>query len=250
MRGDASTSLDPRTKLARGRWRLVLYPDAGEAVATFQSAAGQPRSFGSDQPGSDAAQVAARRARKQVRLYCAANRLIYLWTATYAPTEDARHQPSAVREDVRYLFRRLRTDLGRAFPYLWTTEWHSTGHGLHVHFAVGERVDHATVRSAWRRGHVWVSPPSRDGRGRVEDARRVARYVAKYLAKDHRTLNGFHRYDVAQGFQPRSRVLVAATAEAAVLAAAREMGGAPARYWESWAAVDWAGPPAVWAAWE
>lgn len=250
MRGDASTSLDPRTKLARGRWRLVLYPDAGEAVATFQSAAGQPRSFGSHQQGADAAQVAARRARKQVRLYCAANRLVYLWTATYAPTEDARHHPRLVRAEVRYLFRRLRRDVGHAFPYLWTTEWHSTGHGLHVHFALGERVDIATVRSAWRRGHVWVSAPSWDGRGQVEHARRVARYVAKYLAKDHRTLDGLHRYEVAQGFQPRSRVLVAATAEAAVLAAAREMGGAPARYWESRHAEAWAGPPAIWAAWE
>lgn len=175
---------------------------------------------------------------------------VYLWTATYAATEDARHHPRLVRQDVRYLFRRLRADLGRAFPYLWTTEWHSTGHGLHVHLAVGERVDIATVRSAWRRGHVWVSPPSRDGRGQVEHARRVARYVAKYLAKDHRTLDGLHRYEVAQGFQPRSRMLVAATAEAAVLVAAREMGAAPVRYWESRQAVEWAGPPAIWAAWE
>jgi hypothetical protein len=243
-------SLDHRTKLARGRWRLVLYPDAGEAVATFQSAAGHPRSFGTAQPASDAAQVAARRARKQVRLYCASNRLAYLWTATYAPTEDARHQPRLVRQDVRHLFRRLRTDLGRAFPYLWTTEWHSTGHGLHVHFAVGERVDHATVRSAWRRGHVWVSAPTRGGRGDVEDARRVARYIAKYLAKDHQARDGLHRYEVAQGFQPRSRVLFGATAEAALFVAVREMGAAPARYWESRQVSGWSGPPAVWAAWE
>ena len=168
MRRGRTTSLDPRTKLARVGWRLVLYPDAGEAFATFQSAAGRPRNFGTEHPVADAAQVAARRARKQVRLYCASNRLVYLWTATYAPTEDARHQPRLVRQDVRYLFRRLRANLGCAFPYLWTTEWHSTGHGLHVHFAVGERVDIATVRSAWRRGHAWVSPPSRDGRGQVE----------------------------------------------------------------------------------
>jgi hypothetical protein len=243
-------SLDHRTKLVRGRWRLVLYPDAGEALASFESAAGQRRSFDSNGPSPDSALVAARRARRQVRLYCASNRLIYLWTPTYAPTEDARHHPRLVRADVRYLFRRLRRDVGRAFPYLWTTEWHATGHGLHVHFALGERVDIATVRSAWRRGHVWVSPPSRDGRGQVEDARRGARYVAKYLAKDHRTLDGLHRYEVAQGFQPRSRVLVAATAEAALLVAAREMGGAPARYWKSRQAEAWAGPPAIWAAWE
>jgi hypothetical protein len=45
-------------------------------------------------------------------------------------------------------------------------------------------------------------------------------------------------------------VLVAATAESAVLAAAREMGGAPARYWESRQAEAWAGPPAIWVGWE
>jgi hypothetical protein len=156
VRPHVFASLDPRTKLARGRWRLVLYPDAGEAVATFQSAAGQPRSSGSGQPASDTAQVAARRARRQVRLYCAANRLAYLWTATYAPTEDARHQPHLVRQDVRQLFRRLRRDVGRAFPYIWTTEWHSTGHGFGGAAMCGS-VCTFTSRSASDRRHGTVA---------------------------------------------------------------------------------------------
>jgi hypothetical protein len=229
---------------------LELYPDAAEAFITFQSAAGPPRSFGTDRPIADAAHVAARRARKQVRLYCASNGLVYLWTATYGPTEEARRDPRQVRQDVRQLFRRLRIDLGRSFPYIWTTEWHKTGHGLHVHFALGERVDHATVRTAWRRGHVWVSGPPRGGRGGVGDARRVARYIAKYLAKDHAALDGLHRYDVAQGFRPRSRVVLASSAEAALVLAEREMGSAPSRRWESREDAGWAGPPAVWAGWD
>jgi hypothetical protein len=229
---------------------MVLYPDAAEAVGTFQGVAAIPRSFGTNPPGADSALVAARRARSQVRRYCAANRLVYLWTATYAPTEDARLEPRLVREDVRRFFRRLRRELGRAFPYLWTTEWHSTGHGLHVHFAVGERIKHATVRTAWGRGHVWVSARPRDGLKRVETARRVARYIAKYLVKDHGALDGLHRYDVAQGFRPRERVFVANTAEAALLAAIREMGVGPARHWTSRDSSDWAGPPAIWAGWD
>src|SRR5690348_11408430 len=142
LRPFVRASLDHRTKLARVGWRLVLYPDAAEAFISFQSAARSPRSFGTDRPIADSAQVAARRARKQVRLYCASNGLVYLWPATYAPTEYARLAPHRVRQDVRQLFRRLRSELGRSFPYIWTTEWHKTGHSLHVHFAIGERVDY------------------------------------------------------------------------------------------------------------
>jgi hypothetical protein len=247
---DSLVSLDPRTKLAQGRWRLVLYPDAGEAVASFESAARRPRSFAVNTGGHGASEAAARRARTTVRRYCAANRLIYLWTATYGPTEAARHEPRLVRQDVRSFFRRLRQDVGRRFPYLWTTEWHPGGHGLHVHFALGERVEHGTVRSAWRRGHVWVTPPPRDGRSNVESARRVARYIAKYLVKDHEGLSGQHRYDVAQGFKPVARVSFATSPGAALLLAAQEMGTAPSRYWESRDIPDWPGPSSVGWSWE
>ncbi len=252
MRGDASPSLDYRTKLAHGRWRVVLYPDAGEAVATFQSAAAIGGSFGGKPPDGRVDPSAERRARGKMCRYCAANRLAYLWSATYASTDDARLDPRLVRSDIRVFFRRLRRVVGRPFPYLWVTEWHKTGHGLHVHFAVGEYMAHGAVRDAWGHGHVWVRGP----RGRVPatetlgQARRVARYVAKYLEKDAASAGGLHRYEVAQGFQPRTRVEYAATAEEALIAATLLMGREPVRTWDSRENVNWTGPHAVGATWD
>ena len=245
-------SLDHRTKLARGRWRIALYPDAGEASAVFQGTAAVSRSFDVHRPTTGPDPSADRRARRQIRRYCAANRLVYLWPATYAPTDDGRLDPRRVRADIREFFRRLRRVIGRAFPYLLVIEWHKTGHGQHVQFAVAEYMAHPTVRDVWGHGIVWVSGP----RGRtgpdatLAEARRVARYVAKYVAKEAAAAGGLHRYEVAQGFQPRCRVLYAATADGALLAAADEMGGPPTRKWESRSDAEWAGPPAVWASWD
>jgi hypothetical protein len=121
-----------------------------------------------------------------------------------------------------------------------------------VHFAVGEYLAHAVVRDAWAHGYVWVTGP----RGRVPatetlgQARNVARYVAKYLAKDTRSAGGLHRYGVAEGFQPPTRVVYADTAEEGLIAAAREMGREPIRTWDSADNVNWTGPHAVGAVWD
>jgi len=250
--GDSPPSLDYRTKLARGRWRVAVYPDAGEAVATFQSAAGIGPSYGVGSPATGADPSAERRAKRNIRRYCAANRLAYLWDATYAASDDARFDPRSVRSDIRTFFRRLRRVLGRTFPYLWVTEWHKTGHGLHIHFALDQYVAHATVRDVWGHGYVFVRGPRRRVAAREtrRQARRVARYVAKYVAKDTAAAGGLHRYEVAQGFQPQIRVAYAATAEEALKAAALEMGCEPVRTWDSASNVNWTGPHAVGAEWD
>jgi hypothetical protein len=249
-------SLDYSPKLARGYWRLRLYPDAGEAVATFQSAAGAS-SFGSA-GGSGALAAAAepdgspvaddneppdgsaeRRARRRVRLYCASNRLTYLWTLTYSG--DGQRNPRAVRDDVHKFFQGLRLVIGRPYPYLWVTEWHPGGHGLHVHFALGEYVPHQLVVRTWGRGEiVWVRGPRKelDDEGARKAGRRIAGYVAKYLTKDPSAPRGWHRYEVAQNFQPSVRELTAETAEEAVRLADAALGDG-ATWWDSADDASW-----------
>ncbi|HEX5828950.1 MAG TPA: hypothetical protein VFY23_15605, partial [Candidatus Limnocylindrales bacterium] len=90
------------------------------------------------------------------------------------------------------------------------------------------------------------------GSGTIGEARLAARYLAKYVAKDlgrgtDRT--GLHRYEVAQGYQPRSFGLSGQTADEVVNWAAVVMDRAPVRVWRSADEEEWAGPPAVWAEW-
>jgi hypothetical protein len=253
--GDSSSpSLDDGTKLATGRWRLVVYPDAREAVGVFQSAREPIASFAAALDRDASPQVpdlsAAWRARTKVRRYCVANRLVYFWTLTYPG--DGEHDPKHVRTHIRSFFRRLRGVAGEALPYVWVTEWHKTDHGLHVHFAINRFVDQAIVERIWRHGYVWVEGPSgwaATGAEQREQARRVASYIAKYLTKDvGRTPAGMHRYEVAQGFQPRSVVFAGTSPGDLYWKAFALMGGLP-EIRESSEIPDWDGPPAVWMRW-
>ncbi len=243
---------------AAGRrgWRLSLYEAAGEAGGCYQSGA-SPRLALGDGPVVDperAAAEAARRARAKVRRYCAANRLNRLGTLTYGG--DGCHDPWAVRADVGAFFRRLRTGRGgEALPYLWTTEWHKTAHGLHVHFAVGEYIPRSLISEAWGHGfvHIKLLGDLPVGTGAVGQARKAAGYLSKYVGKafaEDRRIPGLNRYDVAQGFQPAKTEVWGRTRDEAVSEACRVMGGeAPARMWRSEQAEDWKAPPAVWVQW-
>ena len=53
-------------------------------------------------------------------------------------------------------WRRLRASLGRDLPYAWVPEWHPKGHGLHVHFGVGEFVARRLTEAAWGHGFVHI----------------------------------------------------------------------------------------------
>ena len=251
------SSLESGTKLVtppgRGWWRLRLFATAGEAVGSFSSASGwwDDAAGPSDWP-TDSRDAAARRARGQVRRYCAENRLNRLGTLTYAG--EGQHDPKALRRDVGEFFRGLRRDLGRSFPYLWVPEWHPGGHGLHVHFAVGRYIAQGAIKRRWGRGHVHIKLLGNlpVGSGSLGEARLAARYLSKYLAKglgEGGQPPGLHRYEVAQGFQPASVIVLGDTKAAVLAEAARRMGADPVDVWESSGQPDWAGPPAVLATW-
>jgi hypothetical protein len=232
-------------------WLLRLYVDAAEAGGSVRVPARGGAAGRSPDPERSAAE-AGRRARGKIRRYCAANRLNRLGTLTYAGAGC--HDPAQLRADVGGFFRRLRGGLGGgAFPYLWVPEWHPGGHGLHVHFAVGRYIGQGLIRETWGRGHVHIKLlgdlPA--GSGSLEEARLGASYLAKYAGKaigDGKP-PGLHRYEVAQGFAPRSVSYEGSTVDAVIEAASARMGSPPSRVWHSSRGDGWQGPPACWVAW-
>jgi hypothetical protein len=251
------SSLESPTKLDRAkvpareaRWLLKLYPDAAEAGGCFQGNS-DPRPGASWEIDPErSANEAARRARRQLRRYGAANRLNRLATLTYGPPFC--RDPRAVRSDVGAFFRRLRRRLGRPLPYLWVPELHADGERYHVHFAVGRYVPRAWIEDAWGHGfvHIKLLGDLPTGSGSLGEARMAARYLAKYAGKAlDRGPAGLHRYEVAQGFGPRAVALVGATAQDVLAQASAVMGSEPELVWYSSNEQAWAGPHAVWATW-
>jgi len=189
-----------------------------------------------------------------LRRYCAANRLNRLGTLTYRG--EGCHDPRQVRADLGDFFRSLRAGLdGSRLAYVWVPEWHKTGHGLHVHFAVGQYVRQRLVERTWGRGFVSIKQLNGlpVGSGRREEARRAAGYLSKYVAKtfdDPSTrVLGLHRYDVAQGFQPQKVTIRGRSIDDVLDQACTAMDGEPERFWWSGDVPDWDRPPAVWAQW-
>jgi hypothetical protein len=186
-----------------------------------------------------------------VRRYCAANRTNRLADLTYAGAGC--HEPAQLRLDLGEFFRRLRSALGRPFPYVWVPEWHKTEHGLHAHFAVNRFIPRRQIERAWGRGYVWIHfhGDLPVGSGALDEARLNGRYLAKYIGKDlgHGSDPGVHRYEVAQGFQPKARRLVGSSMADVIAQASAIMGGEPDVVWDSDNAATWAGPHAVWASW-
>jgi hypothetical protein len=241
-----------RVPQQRARWRLLVYPDAVEASGCFL--ASRPASRGFRVGGADperSRREASRRARGQVRRYCASNRLNRLGTLTYRG--EGCHDPGQLRADVGLFFRRLRDGLGGSpLPYLWVGEWHPGGHGLHVHFAVGRFVPRSHIDAAWGHGFISIKllGDLPGGSRNLEESRRAARYLSKYVSK---TLDGaspgLHRYEVAQGFQPARVAVEGPTAGAVLDLASASFGSRPETVWFSSDDPDWAAPPAVWAQW-
>lgn len=251
MRLEAEPSI-VRAGIGKDRpyWALLVYPEAGEAGGCLRV----PRGRADPRPAPDdperSSTEAERRARGQVRRY-AANRLNRLGTLTYAGAGC--HDGKALRRDLGAFFRTLRRGLGEeALPYLWVSELHKSGHGLHAHFAVGRYVRQTLIRDAWGRGHVHIKLlgdlPA--GAGQLEESRLAARYLAKYAGKSMAEARpaGLHRYEVAQGFQPRKIEVRGFTIEHAVRQASQIMGGAPACDWRS-PKEGWDAPPTAWFSW-
>lgn len=241
--------------LTGARWELSLYPEAGEAggyfVPTLPPA--RPLVTGPARDPARAQAEAARRARAKMRRYCAANRLNRLGTLTYRP--PGCHDPRELRTHVGEFFRGLRGGLGgRPLPYAWVPEWHKTGHGQHVHFAVGRFVQRGRIDAAWGRGfvHIKLLGDLPVGSGTFAESRQAAGYLSKYVTKsfDGERVPGLHRYEVAQGFQPRKVRLSGSSSDDVLEQACEHFDGLwPERIWRSSDVEDWQGPPAVWAAW-
>jgi hypothetical protein len=235
----------------RARWHVSLYPDAAEAGGSLRYAGPPPKPVPGGGDPERAQAEAARRAKTKVRRYCAANRLNRLGTLTYAG--QGCHDPAQVRADAAAFFRQLRDDLGgKALPYLWVPEWHPGGHGLHLHFAVGRYIKRGLIEQAWGHGfvHIKLLDDLPVSASRLDECRLAARYLAKYVTKEATdSLGGLHRYEVAQGFQPRRQAFTAATGAEALATISQGMGRPPEYVWWSSETEDWQGPPAVWAQW-
>ena len=72
-----------------------------------------------------------------------------------------------------------------ALPYVWVPEWHKTGHGLHLHFAVGRFVPRGMIEQAWGHGfvHIKLLGDLPVGSGALAEARQAAGYLSKYVGK-------------------------------------------------------------------
>jgi hypothetical protein len=238
-------------------WSFSLYPAAAEGGGSFRASTRRVPEYvarGSARDPERAAMEAGRRARARVRRYCAANRLNRLGTLTYRGLGC--HEPEQIRSDLAEFFRNLRDQLGgKQLPYLWVPEWHSSGHGLHAHFAVGRFIRRGLIDQAWGRGlvHIKLLGNLPVGSGSLSEARVAAGYLSKYVAKtftDPTTrVLGLHRYGVAQGFSPRGVHLAGRTAEDVVRQASEILEELPSVEWSSSTVDDWQGPPAIWAQW-
>jgi hypothetical protein len=198
-----------------------------------------------------AEEIAARRARSQVRRYCVANLLSRLGTLTYGGAGC--HDPDGLRRNVHAFFRELRGEVGSSFPYLWTAEWHPGGHGLHVHFAVGRYLPRGFIERAWPHGfvHIKLLGDLSYNVSTVGEARHVAGYLSKYVAKSmDGGRRGLHRYDVAEGFAPAEERSSSRSSGLAVAGAVERMGRAPDYRSDSgdWHGYD--GPPALFLSWD
>ena len=261
-------------------WSFSVYVEAREAGGCCNRVSGRRRSgfrlpepvrpapsAGTDDPDIvarweatlDAARVeraqrsrdeAARRARGQVRRYAATHGLNRLGTLTYRG--DGCHDPREVRADLGRFFRQLRAELGVAsFPYVWVPEWHPGGHGLHAHFAVGRFIGRRLIERSWPHGfvHIKLLGNLPTGSGRVAEARRVARYLGKYVSKDPAAGSGLHRYGVARGYQPRAVKVWGRAMPEAIAAASELIGAEPEYVWNSDGVEGWTRPPAGWVSW-
>lgn len=239
----------------QAHWSLTLYPAAGEAGGGFVSARARRGGQGCRGAAVDpdrARAEAVRRARGKVRRYCAANRLNRLGTLTYgAPfcTDVA-----VLKSDVAVFFRGLRESLGGdALPYLWVPEMHADGQRFHAHFAVGRFIKRSLIDAAWGHGfvHIKLLGDLPVGSGSWGEARLAARYLSKYVGKafDAAQTFGRHRYEVAQGFQPRGQLVRGRSADEVIASASSVMGSSPSQVWTSDEVEGWKAPPSLWVAW-
>jgi hypothetical protein len=116
---------------------------------------------------------------------------------------------------------------------------------------VGRFVPRGLIDSAWGHGFIKIRLHGDlpVGSGARAEARRSARYLAKYIDKTFRAGSGLNRYDLAQGFQPKIEALFGRTEVEVMALAVERMGEPPAYVWRSLNQEGWRGPSAVWLSW-
>jgi len=232
-----------------------VFPQVGEAVAVLRADGTPKKSGGHCTPEENRAR-AARRAKTQVRRYCVANRLHRLVTLTYGPPFCTSHDQ--VVRDVALFVRKLRSvmKVEGALPYVWVPELHKDGVRYHVHLVIDRFVPKSDLERCWGHGFVDVRVVRNRAKGKGgnkgEAMRRVAGYVAKYVAKTYEDGGaGRHRYEVGQGCQPISHQVEAPRPAAFALLASGYFGGAqPTGTWSSSSMEGWTGPPVEIFQWE
>lgn len=243
-----------RAEQLRSGWSFRLVPDAYEGGGSWVTAHRADRDYVAPGKAADASRSmreGGRRARAAVRRYAVANRCDRMITLTYAEACEDRDRFVA---DMRRFWLDLRAALGGdPLPYLWVPEWHKR-HGLHAHAAVAQYIPHRLIRQVWGKGIIDVRLKAGMPMGGqtgvvIERARICARYLAKYMGKafeDERRVLGRHRYDCAQGFQPRSVPITGATRDEVYAQACELMRGPADTLWFS---PDDATFSAIWASW-
>jgi hypothetical protein len=120
-----------------------------------------------------------------------------------------------------------------------------------VHFAVGTYVDKGLIDEAWGHGFVEIRRLNADLQyaSSLARARVATAYLGKYVAKSFERSAGLHRYEVAQGFQPRRLRFFAETMELALQFCVELRHGAVPQFSLSDDWEGWQGPPVVWMQW-
>jgi hypothetical protein len=186
------------------------------------------------------------RAVKLVRQFCVRWGLTKMWTFTF---KEAQWDKRLVKANMNaFLIQWRILNGGRAFPYLYVLELHPEGHGYHVHVAVpgGFFTDYWTLKRVWGHGIIQYSEKNRHSGETRDDARRLATYLSKYLAKDvsEDHVQGEHRYEPAQGFEIKTTRRWFPRFQGAV--AFLELGIIGERFLQVWSDYEidsWPGPP-------
>lgn len=185
-----------------------------------------------------------RRARIVVRRWCVHNQISRLLTLTFAG-EHGVHDRDAVLRHLRAFFRLLGSH-HEDIKYLYSLELHPGGHGYHVHIGVDRYLSKDEIRSAWPHGYIDIRRLKvKSARGKREQWRAVARYIAKYACKaeDEGRQAGRHRYERTQGHNPtehRFRASMGALSELF-----RERGAYSMWSWDSAFDDQWCGPRTI-----
>ncbi len=125
-----------------------------------------------------------RRAKKAVKTLCYLNvcRDWKFLTLTYAG--EGQFSEKQVRKDIKDFIARLEKGIKRDIKYIGTTEYHESGHGLHVHLLCNlpYMENNMLAKKYWKKGFIKINALN------IEKKKRgllnVIGYLTKYITKE------------------------------------------------------------------